>query len=224
MMNRIFLKSSFAIGTILTVNSLCYLFDVNNEKVTMIENKRGIMNYNMKMNINNILNNDIIKQLSHYREENEEDTCSISLTIKRDLEKKYINYDNVGIVKTDLVTRLSDYLIGVFYYMPKRIINDLNDDSTSNYPFYIVGINILIFLLWKINPRIGYLHFNNSMFNFKSGRIYTMFTSIFSHYSFFHLFVNCYTTNTYQVHSDYLITNIYYCTLLQDYLLLFALS
>ncbi|WPU66802.1 rhomboid family intramembrane serine protease [Peredibacter starrii] len=57
----------------------------------------------------------------------------------------------------------------------------------------IVAINILVFCLWYVMPtEFMFYNFLVSYTGLTEGRIWTLITSVFSHNSFFHIFVNMY--------------------------------
>jgi membrane associated rhomboid family serine protease len=63
---------------------------------------------------------------------------------------------------------------------------------TGSMTVKLMAINIAIFLLMQLwnNREAEFKHFAVSLFNIKNGRIYTMITSAFTHFDFFHILVN----------------------------------
>lgn len=61
----------------------------------------------------------------------------------------------------------------------------------------IVFINFFVFLAWSLSPSQGYFpfmmeNFTVSWLGLREGHYWTLFTSVFSHSAFLHLFINMY--------------------------------
>ena len=54
----------------------------------------------------------------------------------------------------------------------------------------IIGINILVFVLWQLKPEFFIHYFPLNLARLRQGQIWTVLTSVFSHYNFMHIFFN----------------------------------
>jgi membrane associated rhomboid family serine protease len=55
---------------------------------------------------------------------------------------------------------------------------------------WAIGVNVGVFLMWKVYPFFMQRHFMYYYENVRSGRLHTLVTNSFSHFNFFHLLVN----------------------------------
>ena len=54
----------------------------------------------------------------------------------------------------------------------------------------IIGINILVFVLWQLKPEFFIHYFPLNLARLRQGQIWTVLTSVFSHYNFMLIFFN----------------------------------
>ncbi|KAI0730921.1 hypothetical protein C8Q76DRAFT_342698 [Earliella scabrosa] len=66
----------------------------------------------------------------------------------------------------------------------------LNATEGKRMCWTIGAVNCVVWLAWRV-PRWGPVMMRSFAHNYMSGRSYTLFTSMFSHESFFHLLFNC---------------------------------